>query len=194
MAGRKPRATRDEQAGTNPLQGGKPGIVNPNASHAPEAQSSRSRANSNGLKHGMASARALNDRAEAIIAAQLEDARCPDHLRSPTFAAEVMAWGKAEAMASLAWDYMCELLEAGGPAAIFGMQPGMLKAQSEVWKAHAAHAASRRAALGISPVSYAKIARDLGLAAATTQDQLARMSERGGEIASRRLGIVRAAE
>ena len=92
-------------------------------------------------------------------------------------------------MAALAWEYMGELLDAGGPAAIFGMQPGMLKAQSEVWKAHAAFAASRRAALGISPVSYAKISRDLGIAAATTADQLQRMGERGGEIARRRLGI-----
>ena len=58
-----------------------------------------------------------------------------------------------------------------------------------MWKAHAAFAASRRAALGISPVSYAKISRDLGIAAATTADPLQRMGERGGEIARRRLGI-----
>ena len=184
MAGRKPRVTRDEQAGVTPLRGERrsDGRFGPGNEEA-------ARGGGAGMRHGMNSRRAIDDRAQAIITAMLEDARCPDHLRSPAFAAEVLAWGKAEAMAALAWEYMGELLDAGGPAAIFGMQPGMLKAQSEVWKAHAAFAASRRAALGISPVSYAKISRDLGIAAAPTADQLQRMGERGGEIARRRLGI-----
>lgn len=190
MAGRRPRVGRDEEAGQNPLRR-EPGWQNPNRSHESGAQSARDRGNQNALKHGMQSRRALNDRAQAIISAMLEDARCPDHLRSPAFAPELMAWGKAEAVESFAWDDMCRLMDEEGTAAAFRMRPGMMKSQVEVWKTVAAHAAQRRAALGISPVSYARIAKDLGIAAATTQDQLTRMAERGGEIARARLAVVK---
>lgn len=181
MAGRKPRMTRDQQAGQDPLK----------PPRTPGSYAPGNMGNVNALRNGMTSKRALNDRAMAIITAYLEDARCPDHLRLPAFAADVMAWGQAEALASFAWDDMCKLMDEEGTAAVFRMQPGVMKAQSEVWKAHAAFASQLRKGLGLSPAGYAKIARELGIGAASTQDQLARMSEEGGEIVQRRLAIVR---
>ncbi len=185
MAGRKPRETRDQQAGQDPLTAG----GRRRGEYAPGNMGG-----ANAMKHGMTSSRAINAKAMAIITAMLEDARCPDHLRSPAFVAELMAWGRAEAMSALAWDWLSKVLDAEGPEAIFGMQPGMVKSLSDVWKGHEAFAAQRRRALGISPDGYARIARNLGLAAAATGDQLARMKETGGEIAKRRIALVRGDE
>jgi hypothetical protein len=187
MAGRRPQMSRDEQAGQDPLKRS-PGWPNPNRSHDSAAQSRR--APGAAPKHGLFSARAVNAKSMSIITAMLEDARCPDHLRSPAFTAELMSWGRAEAMAALSWQWLCSVLDTAGPEAIFGMQPGMVKSLSDVWKGHEAFAAQRRRALGISPDGYARIARNLGLAAAATGDQLARMKEAGGEIARRRIGLV----
>lgn len=203
MAGRKPRVTPDERGGTDPLKprrrpGPKPGeggisgnaLPGSSGGHKWAEGNQAGRGNANNLKHGMYSGRALRSRAEAIVTAMLEDARCPSHLRSPAFAATLLAWGNAEAIASLAWDWMCDLLDEAGPQAIFGMSPGMMKAQSEVYKTHAQAASQLRSKLGIDPVGYAKIAKDLGIAANAAEDQLQRMATTGAEITSRRLGLV----
>lgn len=170
MAGRRPRVTADDVNGSNPLR--------------PAGAQDTS-----GIVHGLTSKRALKQKSEAIVNAMLTDPHCPLYLRTPAFAASVMAWGQAEAMAALAWEYMCVLLDDGGPAAIFGMREGQLKAQSEVWKAHASFASQMRSKLGIDPSGYAKLARELNLQQNATAGQLQQMADRGGEIAQRRLAI-----
>lgn len=190
MAGRTPRKGRDEQQGTDPLKPASDRLDPRGERVGNRVNNGGSKGNVNRMTHGMKSRRALEARSTAIITAMLGDNRCPDHLRSPAFAHTLIAWGNAEAMASLAWDHMCDLLTEGGPTAIFGLSPGMMKSVSEVWKAHAAFASTLRGRLGIDPVGYAKIARDLGIAAATTGDQLARMNAAGAAITQRRLAAI----
>lgn len=189
MAGRRPRKTPDEQAGTDPLKPRpahqfQPGNRPANAF----APGNRISATGN-LSHGMHSKMAIKDRADHILLAMLEDPRCPDHLHTPAFAPALMAWSRAEAVASLAYDWMNDLWEAEGPAAIFTMHSVTGRTPSEVWKGHEAFASSLRAKLGMDPVSYARISRDLGLASAATEDRLARMADAGKQVTAERLGI-----
>lgn len=137
-------------------------------------------------KHGIRSQRAISDRAEAIVTAMLGDAHCPDYLRSAAFIPSVMAWGKAEAAASLAWDW-CEQL---GTPGMFLMGEGHGRSAIDMWKALHAHARSVRNDIGLSPISYAKIARDLGIAHQATEDRLNAAAREGQAITARRMGIV----
>lgn len=198
MAGRKPRQGNDEQGGTDQLKPHRNKFQPPKpfqpGNRPVNAFPPGNRISATGtLTHGITSKWAIRDRADAILEAMLTDPRCPDHLHSPGFAVTIMDWSKAEAVASLAFDWMCKLLEEGGedgPGIIFGLQPGVMRAVSEVWKGHAAHADRLRSKLGLDPVSYAKIARDLGIASAATEDRLSRMAESGKEVTERRLGLV----
>lgn len=193
MPGRKPRKSSDEQLGTSPLK------RDGRARHGGDFQPGNRPANAfregnklSQLSHrtaGRTSKIAIADRADAILVAMLEDARCPDHLRSPAFAPSVMAWSRAEAVASLAWDHMQAVMEEAGAAGVFGLAPGVMRAVSEVWKGHEQFAAQLRSKLGIDPVSYAKISRDLGIAANASQDRLEKMAAKGAEVTSRALGL-----
>jgi hypothetical protein len=174
MAGRRLKVTREDQV-----------AAREKGSYAPGNMGS-----TNGLIHGMSSERAINDRAQAILTATLEDAQCPDHLRLPKFAASLIAWARAEALASLAWDYLCQCSAEGGMEAIFQPKANVTRTVSEIYTNMSNAALRHRSVLGITPVGWAKIAKDLGIAAAATQDQLGRMGERGGEIARRRLAVV----
>jgi hypothetical protein len=56
----------------------------------------------------------------------------------------------------------------------------------DIWKATDAHAGRLRAQLGLNPVAYAGLAKDLGLAAKASDDALERLAAQGAEIATRR--------
>ena len=197
MAGRRPKQTSDDQSGTNPLKpgrrGGKTGGRDFEPGNVP--QNAFGKGNKVGVggtrTHGMTSDISIRARAEAIITAMLEDARCPDHLRSPAFAPTLLAWGRAEAISSLAYDWMCVLLDSEGPEAIFGLKQGQVKAISDVWRGHEQFASSLRSKLGLDPAGYARLSKDLGLTATATEDRLVKMAQAGHDVTSRRLGLVR---
>ena len=64
---------------------------------------------------------------------------------------------------------------------------GGTKTQMEQWKSFMMAAAKMRSDLGISPASYARLAKDLGLAHKANEDALERLATAGAEITSRRL-------
>jgi hypothetical protein len=132
--------------------------------------------------HGAWSERAVGPRADAIATAVLEDADFPDHVRSPVFRMSLAAWARAEAVASLLYDYLVTL----GPEAMMTPRLAGTRAPADLWRAADAHAAKLRSELGLSPVSYAKIAKDLGLAGRAAEDALERMAKAGREIRERR--------
>lgn len=177
MAGRKPRVTGDEQAGVSPLR--------PRRGSAPPLRPP----GTHPRRGDTPAERAIRERATALVTAMWETPRCPPHLRQEAFASQMLAWGRAEAVASVAYDRMCELLAEQGPDAIFGMKPGIMRAMSEVWMGLERHASQQRSKLGLDPVSYAKISRDLGIAAGAAEDRLTKMAKQGSEIVQRRLGL-----
>lgn len=110
--------------------------------------------------------RDLSKRADAIIEALVREPRTPDHIRSPAFAGALLAWGRAEAMAAMAWDIARER----GPDA-FTAPDGQQRCLAEVWRAHAKHANWLRERLGLSPAAYAEIASDVRTGEALARGQ-----------------------
>lgn len=138
------------------------------------------------VTHGLGSERLLSQRAQAILTAMLSDVHCPDYLRTAAFLPSVMAWSRAEAAAAAAWEW-CESL---GAPAMFLMGEGHGRSAIDMWKGLSAHARSVRNDIGISPVSYARIARDLGIAQQATEDRLNAAAKEGRAITARRFGVV----
>lgn len=203
MAGRRPRQTRDEQAGVSPLKprrGPEPGNVSGNAvpgsqgGHKFGEGNTASKGNTSTFTHGMYSRRAVEARARQIIAALMEDGLTPEHVRHPMFTLHVGALSRIEAAASLGYEYWMDVLDTEGPAAVFGMKEGVPRALIEVWAGLEQKASRLRADMGLTPAGYAKISRDLGIAASATEDRLAAAAREGHAIAARRLGLVQAAD
>lgn len=140
--------------------------------------------------HGAWSERAIAPRAERFATALLEDAQIPDHVRSPVFAAAVQAWARAEAVASLLFDHLAGL----EVEAMMTPRLAAARAQVDLWRAMEAHAASLRSKLGLDPVGYARIAKDLGIANRASEDALERMAKAGREIRERREAPVKVIE
>jgi hypothetical protein len=198
MAGRKPRQVPDDQQGTNPLKRQyKPHGHDPAGNNLPGSLAGHKFGEGNNAargargnwRNGLGSERTITHRAAAILEAMLSDPHCADHLRHSLFAASVMAWSRAEAMASLAWEWMERLYAGGGADALFLPQPQIMKTASEVWLKHSESASRARDKLGISPVSYAKIRRDLGLNEESIAQRLGQMAVGGAQIRSRRQAI-----
>lgn len=198
MAGRKPRVPRDEQAGVTSLKGrrNKPG----NDLEAPGGEGKGPArgyswppfepGHTKSMVHGAHSERVIVPRAEALMTAVLEDAECPDHLRSPVFRFALAAWCRAEAVAAVLFEYLMSL------DAEQMMQPRLAgtRAPADLWKAADAHAATLRGRLGMDPVNYAKIAKDLGIASKASEDALGRLAETGKGIVERREAELRMLE
>jgi hypothetical protein len=140
--------------------------------------------------HGAWSDRAIAPRAGALEAAVLESAEFPDHVRSPVFRMALAAWARSEAVASLLFEHLATL----GADAMMTPRLAGTRAPVDLWRAADAHAAKLRGELGLSPVSYARIAKDLGIANRASEDALERMANAGREIRERREAGLRAVE
>lgn len=139
--------------------------------------------------HGAFSERAVAPRAEALMTAVLEDGEFPDHVRSAVFRMSLAAWARAEAVASLLFDHVVTL----GAEQMMTPRLAGTRAPVDLWRAADAHAAKLRGELGLSPVSYARIAKDLGLAGRSAEEALERMAQAGREIRERRAGELKVA-
>lgn len=124
-----------------------------------------------------------------MLAAVLASASMPDLVRAETFRAAVRDWCRAEAVAELAYGWLCEQ----EPEFMFGLKPGVARSPAEVWRSLSAHAGRMRARLGLDPASYAQVRRDLGLADKAAEDRLVVMAREGAEIVKRRAGAIEAA-
>lgn len=140
---------------------------------------------SGGYVHGAYSDDEIAPRARALVTSVLEDKAMPDHLRSPAFRHSLDAWGRAEAAASLILEY----ISGQGIGATIVPKMGGTKAPLEIWQKFETTAARMRSELGISPASYARISRDLGLNQKANEDALERLSGQGAQIVARRMEI-----
>ena len=164
----KTRAFRDE--------GFQPGDVPPNAFD---------KGNRVGVVHGAYSDQEIAPRAAALVERVLADPQMPDHLRSPAFRFALDAWAQVETAAAMFLEYISKqsFSEMVTP------RLGGTKTQMEQWKSFMMAAAKMRSDLGISPASYARLAKDLGLAHKANEDALERLATAGAEITSRRLEL-----
>jgi hypothetical protein len=184
--------SRDEQAGVTPLHGrgvggdGRGGGTGPARGYSwPPFEAGNSAA----LTHGAYSEPRVAERAQEILTAVLEDAEMPDLLRSRAFRPTLADWARAEAMASLVFDWLCGLpVEQMASPRLAGT-----KAPLDLWRALSAHAGRLRARLGMDPVSYARLAKDLGLAQAASDEALRQAAARGAKLLERRLAEISAA-
>jgi hypothetical protein len=198
VAGRKPRVSRDEQQGVTPLKGRRK-----KAGDGPEAGNGEGKGpargyswppfepgNTKSLVHGAYSERVVAPRAEALMTSVLEDAESPDHVRTPMFRFTLAAWCRAETVAGVLYEHIMSLSTEEM------MTPRLAGTRSPVdlWKAADAHAANLRSKLGLDPVSYARIAKDLGIASKASEDALGRLAETGKSIVERREAEMRVIE
>lgn len=135
------------------------------------------------MKYGAQSDRMVTARAEALMSAVREDARLPEYLRSALFQFAVRAWARAEVKAALADEWLEKFED---PSELFELKPGVMRSPAEVARGFEAHAARLRSRLGMDPVAYAALSRDLGLAARSVDESLARAAAAGQEIIARR--------
>jgi hypothetical protein len=142
------------------------------------------------MVHGAYSDRVAGARAEVLMTSVLEDAECPDHLRSPMFRFTLGAWCRAESVASVLYEYIMTL----STEEMMTPRLAGTRAPVDLWKAADAHAANLRSKLGLDPVSYARIAKDLGIASKASEDALGRLAETGKGIVERREAELRMIE
>lgn len=207
MAGRKPSKGRDEQAGVTPLLGSPPARSGAPLPPLPGTDEKwpRSRVTAAGpaswagtqghQTHGtsMSSARIklkIDRRAREFMARVLEDPSMPDHLRSPAFRLAVWGWSKAEIMSEVVWEWACELIEGEGLTAMMlpplpGTNPVFVTIQLAESKA-----AWHRSRLGVDPVSFARLAKDLGLNQRAAEDGLTRLAGEGAQIVKHRRALM----
>lgn len=134
------------------------------------------------LKHGAGSPRHVLPKAAEIEAALLADAEIPAWLRTAQFAAARKAWAEAEAIADLMLTWLATL----DMTALTTPRKAATKSPVDLWRSAHSHAANLRSKLGLDPVSYARIAKDLGIAQAASEDALSRLAETGKTIRERR--------
>ena len=135
--------------------------------------------------HGAYSDAEIAPRARALAQSVLEDAAMPDHLRSPAFQYAVQAWSRMEIASQLLLEY----ISGQGIGAMVTPRMGGTKTPMEQWKSFEMAAARMRSDLGISPASYARLAKDLGIAQKASEDGLERLAGHGAEIVGRRREI-----
>lgn len=191
MAGRKPRQTADEQAGVTPLRGprSRSGLAEDGATFVPQFPGQRPPfppGNQYALHHGAYSPQAIV-LARALVSAVLEDPAMPGHLRSPAFRHSLEAWARLQTMADMIFPWMAEL-EIDEMTAPQG-KIGNGKSRLELYLLAERQAANARSRLGLDPVSYAKIKKDLGIAANASEHQLEKLATAGAQITARRLAI-----
>jgi hypothetical protein len=188
MAGRRERQPADAQAGVRPLQGPRDSRNGDTGDWQPEWPGQRppfGAGNTASRVHGGNDERVVGPLAEAIEAEILGDAQMPQHVRSPAFARAVRASSRAEAVADLMFRYMDTLT----PEQMTIPRKAGTKAPLDLYLTAEAKAAGHRSRLGLDPVSYARIAKDLGLAQASSEAALERLGSAGAEVTSRRLEI-----
>ena len=187
MAGRRPRAPRDEQAGVTPLHGPRrSGLSDDGVTFVPQFPGQRppfTLGNEAAVQHGGASRRAVV-LARSLVNAVLEDPDMPQHLRSPAFRHSLEAWARLQTMADMIFPWMADL-EIDEMTAPQG-RIGNGKSRLELYLIAEKSAATARARLGLDPVSYAKIKKDLGIAANASEDALAKLAKAGAQITARR--------
>lgn len=125
--------------------------------------------------HGARSERKIGPRAAELAAALLADPATPQHLRRPEFGPAVQAWARAEAVASLLFDWLADL----DITVMTTPRKAATKAPVDLWRSADAHAATLRARLGLDPLAAARIAKDLGLAHQAAEGALTAMAETG---------------
>ena len=188
MAGRKQRRTRDEEAGVTPLHGRRPSGLREDGTFEPAFAGQRppfAPGNKAAMTHGAHTEDELSPLAQQILTRLLEDPRMPDHVRSPMFLMEGAAWGRAEAAAALLWNHVAAM----GIDAATRLDPGRVRSLLDMWIAAEKLAGRGRDKMGLNPSGYAKIRKDLGIAAKAGEDALESMASRGAEITARRLEI-----
>jgi hypothetical protein len=136
-----------------------------------------------GLKHGagtLAHPELISRRgrlvAEGIARLLLESDYCPEQLRMPVFAAQVESWSRREAQAKLIYDYMSGMTVEQRIAPV---AEGSQNSVVDQWLKAEASAERARDKLGLTPASYAKIRRDLGIADRLADDNVRRLGEAG---------------
>jgi hypothetical protein len=158
--------------------------------------------NSAALVHGAGSPAKVLPLAAAIRSALFGSLDCPEFVRAPKFASAVERWSQAEAIVTLLTGWLDEV--GIGPAATEVMESeenesrpasGSARrrtratrtepvlAQLSRWQRTAA---ALRKELGLSPASYASLARDAGLAYRQQEDSLERMGATGRGIRAER--------
>ena len=184
--------SRDELRGVSPLSGVPDGAV-PEPEPGGEARSpgkgpARNYSwknfeanNLSAVRHGAFGKQLIAPEVQELVDEVLADERMPDHLKAAPFRWALQAWAESEVVAHrlFAW---CEEL---GPAAMRPPMPGT-RPPVESWRAASAHASRLRARLGLDPLSYAALAKDLGLAGRAAEDNLRQLSAAGAEIVARR--------
>ena len=118
------------------------------------------------------------DRARLILQCLLENADMPPHVRTEGFRLTAVAWARAEALSEL----MFENLASMDQAEMMLPQRAAVKSPVDIWKTVDAHATRLRNDLGLSPVGYAKIAKDLGIAGRAVEDNLQQMAANGAKL------------
>lgn len=162
--------------------------------------------NSAAVTHGARSERRLAPLAEAHVAALLAEPESPGYLRDPSFSRALVAYGRAEAMCDLLWEWLAAqdveaaLTEVTQPAETEDRdtakdgsgrvtRKSMSRRTASVWDQlqKAQKVADRlRSELGLAPRPRMGIVRDAGVAAAKVDEALELMAARGREIAERR--------
>jgi hypothetical protein len=115
---------------------------------------------------------------------------CPDYLQEPRFLPAVESWSRVQARAALLDDWLAGMTpdEMTTPRKAGGSSP------VEIWLAAERAASRARERLGLDPSSYAKIAKDLGIANRANEDVVASLAATGRQIRERREAELRVIE
>jgi hypothetical protein len=147
--------------------------------------------NTAAVVHGADSVRRVVPLAEQIVERFLGGGECPDYLRTmPQFLPAVESWARIEARTVLLSDWLAGMTpeEMTLPRKAGGSSP------VEIWLAAERAASRARERLGLDPASFAKIAKDLGIANRASEDAVTRLAETGRAIRERREAELRLVE
>lgn len=124
------------------------------------------------MRHGAYSPRRYEPLAEEFVEATLEHARQPGsataYLLEPSYRPALWSWAKTEAQLQLIEEY---LADHGDEAGGFIDGEGEMRGPANYWLRLSASAARQRDALGLTPMSRARLGRDV----AASQVDLARL-------------------
>jgi hypothetical protein len=124
--------------------------------------------------HGAYSERGLAPRAAQIAQDLLTHAETPEWLRTSSYAAAVAAWARAEAVVSLLWEWLdqhdlgealtdvTELDERRTKGSTRSTARRVESVLTQLHR-HETRAAGLRSQLGLSPLSRARLGRDIGV-------------------------------
>lgn len=132
--------------------------------------------------HGADSPRAVVPAAEQLVEQFLGLGSCPAYLKEAKFLPAVQAWARLQARTALLSDWLDGMTpeEMATPRKVGGSTP------VELWLSAERAASRARERLGLDPASFAKIARDLGIANRAQEDAISRMGETGRQIREKR--------